>query len=148
MRTKLELPSFPKVDKRLLGTWKSDARRTLKDWRWKKSLSPKRIKKCKTIFGKSEAIFTKTKVISRLSHRNWESVRRYAVLGADKNSVAIIEFGELEIKNRKKYEPLTLEFVEELSQPRITHIHFVDDYYWISYGKNREFFRKISGAMK
>jgi len=85
MRTKLELPSFPKVDKRLLGTWKSDARRTLKDWRWKKSLSPKRIKKCKTIFGKSEAIFTKTKVISRLSHRNWESARRYAVLGVDKN---------------------------------------------------------------
>ena len=148
-KAKSILPKFPKTDKRLLGTWKSDARRTLKDWRWKKGLSPQRIKKCKTFFGKSEAIYTKTKIISRLRHRNWESTRRYAVLGMDKDSVAIMEFGELAVKkSRKRYELSPLEFAEELAQPRITHIHFTDDYYWISYGKNREFYRKISGAMK
>ena len=148
-KIKFTLPRFPKTDKRLLGTWKSDARRTLKEWHWKKNLSPKRIGKCKTIFGKSEAVYTKTKIISRLRHRNWESAICYRVLGVDENSVAIAIFGEPKIKNWKKYDPDLLDLAKEIyAKPRIAHIHFVDNYYWISFGKNREFFRKIHGARK
>jgi hypothetical protein len=67
----------------------------------------------------------------------------------DENSVAIIEFGEPKVKNPKKYDPYWLKFGKDtFVKPRILHIHFIENHYWISFGKNREFFRKISGARK
>jgi len=30
-----------------------------------------------------------------------------------------------------------------LPDPRIVHIHFKGGHYWVSYGKNREFFRRV-----
>jgi hypothetical protein len=39
---KAEQPSFPKWDKRLLGVWKSDRRRTFRDWTWTKKLTPQK----------------------------------------------------------------------------------------------------------
>jgi hypothetical protein len=39
---------------------------------------------------------------------------------------------------------------EFMSKPEIKHIHFCEDYYWISFGngKHREFFRKICGGKR
>ena len=146
LKSAFEQPSFPKTEKRLLGTWKSDKRRTFAEWSWAKKLTPKKKEWFKSIFGKLEINYGRTKVISRLRHRRWEQSRRYVVLGSDENSVAIVNFGRLEIKNRRKYSPLGLEIVDELhSKPEIKHIHFDKKHFWvlIGNGKNRQFFRKL-----
>jgi hypothetical protein len=140
-------PRFPKTDKRLLGVWKSDRKRTFRDWVWTKIISPKRKHRFKLLFGKLEITYTRTKVISSLRYRKWEQSRRYVTLASDEDSVALLQFGEIEIKNRRKYDSANLKFVKELfgSKPKIEHIHFDKRHFWISLGngKNREFFRKI-----
>jgi hypothetical protein len=139
-------PIVPKTDVRLLGTWKSDAKRTFQEWTWRKTLPPEKKKRIKSLFGKLEVTYNRTKVISKLRHRNWTSSRSYTVLGVDETSVAIITFGELEVKKRKKDNPYGLELLKNLySKPQIQQIYFDQKHYWISIGngKNREFFRKI-----
>jgi hypothetical protein len=99
------------------------------------------------IFGKLEITFTRTKVISLLPHRKWEESRRYALLGCDKTSVAIVEFGKWELKcPRNRQEGLRL-LAEMRSAPEIKHLHFDKNHMCISIGNGRcrEFFRKIGG---
>lgn len=69
------------------------------------------------------------------------------VVASDDTSVAVVQFGKTEIKSRRKYDPENLKLAEMLFpvRPRIQHIHFDENYFWISLGngRNREFFRKI-----
>ena len=94
--------------------------------------------------------YTRSKVIHNLPHRQWEQARQYLVAAADETSVAIVQFGKIEIKNRRKYNVENLKMVEELfpSKPKISQIHFDKKHYWISIGtgKNREFFKKIKSG--
>jgi hypothetical protein len=144
---KLKAPVFPKFDKRLLGSWKSDRARTFEEWSWTKRLSPRRKKGLQSLFGKLKITYTRTKVISTLHYRQWEQSSRYKVVATDEASVAIVKYGKLHIKNRQRYDPENLKFADALfpSKPTILHIHFTGKYYWISLGtgRNREFFRKI-----
>ena len=138
--------NFPETDPRLLGSWKSDLRRTFRDWNWKSNTSPKKRDRLKSLFGKSMVTFTQTKTILNLPHRDWQTSRHYSILGIDETSVAIMEFGELEIKNKHKYWTEGVKMVKEFcSKPVIKHIHFENDYYWLSIGtgKNREFFKRL-----
>lgn len=148
-KQKVAVPVFHKTDRRLLGTWKSDRVRTFKEWSWIKKLSPQKQARFKTFFGKLEITYTRTKVISCLRYRKWEQASRYQVVASDETSVAIVQFGKLQIKNRRRYDPENLKFAESLfpAEPRISHIHFDKTHYWISLGtgRNREFFRKIRG---
>jgi hypothetical protein len=149
VNVKSDLPHFPKIDKRLLGTWKSDKRRTFAEWNWKKNTPPKKREKLKSFFGKLEITYTRTRVISALRHRKWEQTRRYAVLATDDTSVAIVQFGKTEVKDRRRYDLANLEFLEEFcSKPQIEHIHFDKKHFWVSLGngRNREFFRKIRSS--
>jgi len=137
---------FPKFDKRLPGAWKSDKKRTFAEWNWKRNTSPDKRAKIKSLFGNLEITYTRSKVHSKLPHRKFAYARRYVILGVDDESVAIAEFGEMEIANRKKYDPVNLEILKEFcSKTKIKHIHFDKKHYWVSLGngKNREFFRKI-----
>ena len=147
MTGKSKGPAFRKIDKRLLGTWKSDRIRTFKEWSWTKNISPQKKKRFQSIFGKLEITYTRTKIISSLRHRKWEQATRYKVVATDQTSVAIVLFGELQIKNRRQYNPENLKFAETLfpRQAQISHVHFDKKHYWVSLGtgKNREFFRKI-----
>ena len=147
MKRILEQPKFLNVDRRLLGTWKSDRLRTLKEWNWIKRLSLQKKKRFQALFGKLEITYTRTRVVFLLRHRKWEQSRRYELVAADENSVAIVSFGKMRIKNRRNYDPANLKFLDESlwSKPRIQHIHFEKNHYWISLGngRNREFFRKI-----
>jgi hypothetical protein len=148
MRVTSKPPRFQKFDKRLLGTWKSDKRRTFKDWVWKKKLAPARRKFFESLFGKLRVTYTRGRVISSLRHRGWEQSQRYIVVAHDETSVAIVKYGPLQIKDRRKYDAENLKLAEEMFgvHPKITHIHFDKQHYWISLGngRNREFFRKIS----
>jgi hypothetical protein len=139
-------PQFPKTDKRLLGTWKTDKRRTFLKWNWSKDSSPKRKAHIKSLFGKWEFTYTRTKVISLNRPRKWESSRHYRILGADDSCVAIVEFGELEVKHPSKYWAEGLEMVKEFtSKPAIKVIHFDKKHAWFYFGNgnNREFLTKM-----
>ena len=140
------LPKFPKTDSRLLGTWKSDRKRTFAEWVWRKKTPPRKKEKLKALFGKLRITYTRSRVISNLPHRKWATWRRYSILAADQTSVAIVIFGKLQVKDAHKYDRYLLETVNELcSKPEIQQIHFTGRDYWISIGngKNREFFHKL-----
>lgn len=114
----------------------------MKEWTWTKRPSVAKRRKLRAIFGKLEITYTRTKIISKL--RNWETWRSYAVLGTDETSVAIWVLGDLRIKNAQRYDPVCLDLLKEhWSKSEIRHIHFARNCYWISLGKNREFFRRI-----
>ena len=136
-----------KIDRRLLGSWKSDAKRTFADWSWKKGTTSVGKARLKSLFGKLEITYTRNRIISRLPHLQWEEAQRYTMLGTDAESAAIVIFGKHKIKDRKKYDPLNLAILEDCPVPdeRIEHIHFGKDYYWVyvGNGRNREFFRRM-----
>jgi hypothetical protein len=145
-KAKIKIPGFLKPDPRLIGTWKSDKRRTFSEWSWKKNTSPRRKEALRSRFGKHELTFTRSRLVSKLPHRKWETAQQYCVLATDETSVAILQFGELEIKNRHKYWELGLAMVEQwMSQPQIMHLHFDKKHFWISIGNGRcrEFYRRI-----
>ena len=75
------------VDKRLLGTWRSDKRQTFREWPWRPRTPAARKRKLKKFFGKLEVRFTVRRIELRL--RDWKYVGPYEVLGWDANSVAI-----------------------------------------------------------
>jgi hypothetical protein len=143
---KSRVPKFPKIDKRLLGKWKSDKRKTFLDWNWKKNTAAAKKQRLKSFFGKLILTFTRNRIITRLPHRQWQTSRQYFIIGVDEASVALFEIGEIKIKNEKKYSGIGLRTVKEFfSKPEIKHIHFEKKHFWLSIGngRNREFFRKL-----
>jgi len=116
-----------KTHRRLLGTWRSDRRRTLKDWVWPPRTSAKARKRWAAIFGHLLLRYTRTRVYS--DYQGTESTQEYAILGSDADSVAI-----------KTYDSL-------LEEDRIYHIHFEGErHYWITLGRQREWFRRVKPA--
>jgi hypothetical protein len=115
----------PKTDKRLLGSWKSDRRRTVSEWRFKKRLSPQRKRKFLAIFGRLALTYTRTRIRGVL--RRYRFIQSYKLLAADSDTVAIIYHDS----------QLTSEW-------RIQHIHFQGtDRFWIALGPNREWFKRV-----
>lgn len=116
-----------KADKRLLGIWRSDRRRTLAEWRFAKRLSPEKRRKILAIFGKLRVTYTRTRIRGVLG--DYRLTQAYELLAADSDTVAI----------RYHDSQLTGEWL-------IEHIHFEgSDRYWISLGHCREWFRRIKG---
>jgi hypothetical protein len=117
----------PKTDKRLLGTWHSDRRRTLKELRFRPGLSRKHRDYLRASFGYLRVRYTRRQIHGVL--RDYRFSQPYEVLASDAISVAI-----------RHYYELTDEWL-------ITHIHFHDDrHYWISVGFIREWFRRVKDA--
>jgi hypothetical protein len=105
-----------KTDKRLLGTWRSDRRRTVPDWRFAKRLSPEKRRKFLAIFGKLQVTYTRTCIRGVL--RDYRFTQPYELLAADSDTVAI------------RYHDTQL-----TSEWRIQHIHFLGrDRYWTGVG--------------
>ncbi len=113
------------TDSRLLGTWRSDAKRTRKDIAARRDIPTSRRKKLDALFGKLELRYTRTKCYARL--RTYTSVNRYTVLAKDISSVALLTN-------------------DPSAGEQIHHIHFENQYYWIylGSGKVREFFKRVS----
>jgi hypothetical protein len=113
----------PKTDKRLLGTWKSDRRRTFKDFVPPRRLRGRKLNRFKTIFGKLTVRYTRHKV-----HSDYEGSLQsvdYELLGSDADSVVIMVSGQVP------------------ADSKIQHIHFEGKYYWISLEGLREYFRRV-----
>jgi len=114
----------PKTDRRLLGTWRSDRRRTVKEWRFLPR-TPQRIRKrLAAIFGHLALRYTRRRLYS--DYRGDRQTHEYEVLASDAESVAII-YRDLSEREWK-----------------ILHIHFEGRWYWISLGPQREFFRRVT----
>jgi hypothetical protein len=114
-----------KTDKRLLGTWRSDRRLTLKDRVWRRGWSGQKRKKIASIFGHLTLRYTRSRLYS--DYRGHKAITKYEVVAADSDSVAIRTWDSL------------------LKEWRIRHIHFAGDHYWISIasGWNREWFKQV-----
>lgn len=114
-----------KIDRRLLGTWKSDRRKTFAEFRPKKNADPKALRKLKAIFGKLKLHWTRTNVHS--NYDGFSESQTYDVLASDSQSVVI-----------RIYENLFEEY--ELKQMFFEGT----EYYWVYVGGNlREYFKRI-----
>lgn len=115
-----------KTDKRLLGTWRSDRRRTLKDWIWRRGWSARKRRLFASIFGHLTIRYTWTRFYTNF--KGHKETKQYEVVAADSDSVAVVRWDSL------------------LQEFRIRHIHFQGERYWISIGRQREWFKKIKKA--
>ena len=112
------------LDRRLLGTWRSDARQTFRYWLFAENVPAETRKRFKRIFGKLTHTYSPTRFVS--DFRGERTVYRYEVLGKDAGSIAI--------RYWRRDDP----------EGEISHIHFSDPHYWIvtDLGQ-REFFRRL-----
>ena len=111
-------------DRRLIGTWRSDGSRTLKEYSFPESSTPKDRRRIRSYFGDLILKYTARRIYSRL--KDWKDITPYTILAMDSDSVAILYWDSL------------------LEEHRIQHIHFEEDRFWISLGdRNREFFKRL-----
>jgi hypothetical protein len=116
----------PQRDKRLLGVWKSNRKRTVSEWRFNSALSPKKRQQFLKIFGR--LIITYTPRFRTWKMDEYRNRHQYTVLGKDWHSVAI-----------KYVFPVTAEDL-------IEYIVFEgEDSYYVIMGKNREWFKRVKG---
>ena len=116
----------PKLDEDLVGTWRSDRRRTVAEWRFTKRLTPERRRKFLGIFGKLRLTYTRTRI--RGVYGDYRYTPRYEVLGADSDTVAI-----------------RFEDTQVTGEWRLQHLHFEGrDRYWVALGRNREWFKRVN----
>ncbi len=112
------------IDRRLIGTWRSDGRRTLKEYSFPEDSTDKDRRRIRRYFGDLILRYTARRIYSRLRDR--KGITPYTVIAMDSESVAILYWDSL------------------LEEHRIQHIHFEGDRFWISLGdRNREFFRRV-----
>jgi hypothetical protein len=114
-----------KTDRRLLGTWVSDRRRTFRHFKPKAGCPPQSLRKFKAIFGKLAVKWGR-----RFYHTELDGHRRsarYEVVASDASSVVVRSRDELS------------------GEDQLQHIHFDGDYYWValSGGSLCEFFRRV-----
>jgi hypothetical protein len=110
---------------RLIGTWRSDARKTSREIAARRDIPASKKSKLRRLFGKLELRYTRTHCHARLE--NFGTVTRYTVVAKDSSSVAIVSD-------------------DPIAGKQIFHIHFDTDYYWICLGSGRmrEFFKRLN----
>jgi hypothetical protein len=112
-------------DSRLIGTWKSDGRKTAKEIAARRDIAASKKVKLRRFFGKLELHYTQSRCYLRLG--NYVSVNRYTVVAKDAWSTALVVF-------------------DPVAGKQIVHIHFEGEHYWITLGSGRmrEFFKRVS----
>jgi hypothetical protein len=103
---------------------RSDAQKTLRDIEARRDIPSPKKKKLRSLFGKLELRYTRTRLHARAG--TFVSISRFTVVAKDSSSTAIV-------------------IESPLTGLQISHIHFEGDYYWIHLGsgKIREFFKRI-----
>lgn len=113
------------IDKRLLGTWKSDTRRTMREIRNLRDVTPAEANGLRKFFGKLSVRYTRGKVYQQLSGAT--SVSAYRVAAKNGDGVVIVIDSALGVS----------------ALDSIVHVHFDGRYYWVCLGKYREYFKRI-----
>ncbi|HEV8067803.1 MAG TPA: hypothetical protein VGP76_08695 [Planctomycetaceae bacterium] len=118
-----------KVERRLLGTWRSDRRRTLQFYKPGPQSTHKGHGKFKSIFGKLIVRWTARRCYFEFDGTRFDGERwsePYEVVATDETSVVVRTAG-----------------VD--GAPVLSQIHFEGDYYWIAVsGFLCEYFRRIA----
>jgi hypothetical protein len=112
------------VDRRLLGTWRSDKRRTSAELRPWLEQRAQRAQLFARILGRLTFRYTPTRIHE--SGIGQPSSRAYKVVAKDAESVVIETFDAL------------------LGRTHLVHIHFEDGRYWLSAGAVREWFKRVA----
>ena len=115
------------IDKRLLGTWRSDVFRTKRELNARRDISPRRGRALIALFGRLELRFTRTRCLSSLNG-SVESAP-YKVVAKDASTVAIVSSDVL------------------TGNEVVQHFHFVGGtQFWINVGTGvfREFFKRVT----
>jgi hypothetical protein len=117
------------TDSRLIGTWRSEGRKTAIEIAARRDIPVSKKKKLRRFFGKLEVRYTETHCYLQLS--DYVSASRYKVVAKDASSVALI------VDN-------------PIAGKQISHIHFEGNHYWITLGSGRmrEFFKRVSPKKK
>jgi hypothetical protein len=119
-------------DKRLIGTWRSDKRRTAREIRARRDIpAGKRRTQLVSIFGKLTLRYTRSKCYTEFN--GTKEVRPLRIVAKDSGGVVVL--GTTPLSN----------------QDLIYHIRFEapsgpsdkPQYYWISLGQFREYFRRL-----
>jgi hypothetical protein len=95
----------PKIDRRLLGVWRSDRGRTFRNYKPGPKSTPRSSRRFKAIFGKLRVRWTRKFVYTEYEASRSRS--SYAVVASDRISVVVCIDDEL------------------------LHVHFEGDHYWI-----------------
>jgi hypothetical protein len=115
------------IERRLLGTWVSDGRRTIGDLEKRRKLSAKGRKAMNAIFGKLRLRYTRSRCYSTLDGNT--DALPYRVLATNSEGAVLI--------GRSLPEWLTAE-------EQIQHVRFVsDNLYWVCLGGIHEYFRRV-----
>jgi hypothetical protein len=117
-------------DSRLIGTWRSDGRKTAKEIAARRDISASKKAKLRRFCGKLELRYTPSRCHSRLGGQ--VSVNRYAVVAKDAWSAALVVFNPILGK-------------------QIVHVHFEsENRYWITLdsGRMREFLKRVNPKKK
>ena len=121
------------TDDRLIGTWQSDADRTIAGMRERKPVDDKQETALRTLFGKLRVTYTQTALTTDLDGK--AETGRYEVLGKDKHSVAIREI---------KDKPSPLDGVVDLSEFTVIQFDGPDSYWlYTQIGGIREYFKRV-----
>jgi hypothetical protein len=120
------------TDDRLLGTWQSDADRTIAGIRARRPVNDKQEAAFRTLFGKLRVTYTPTILTTDLDGKSEPG--RYEVLGKDKHSVAIREI---------KDKPSPLDGVIEISEFTVIQFDGPNSYWlYTQIGGIREYFKR------
>lgn len=96
-----------RVDDRLIGTWQSDGERTIATMKEQRKLNDKQVESLNTLFGKLQITYTNNREI-RTSMNDSKDSGRFEIVGMDKNSVVIREYGtkrpDVEYFNLSEYQ--------------------------------------------
>lgn len=112
------------IDKRLLGTWQSDRRKTFQHFKPKAGTSPAAFRQFKAIFGKLTLTWDRRQVHTQFD--GMEETSPYEVVAIDSRSVVIRTFNTI------------------FDEPLLHHIHFEEKWYWMAISGNIvEWFRRI-----
>lgn len=111
-----------KSAQRLLGDWKSDRRRTMAEWKWSPRTTAKKKQFVTSLFGHLKLRYTRKYVYS--DYQGTKDRQPYEVLGCDSFSIAIAIGNSI------------------LGEALIYQLNFEGDAYWISLGRQREWFRR------
>jgi hypothetical protein len=113
-----------RIDRRLIGTWKSDRRMTFRHFTPKRGATPQQLRKFKSLFGKLTVRYGTQYFHEEMDGSKFRT--KYELLAQDSETVVV-----------RFYDTLR-------EEARVVQIHFEKDHYWIWAWGMREFFKRVS----
>jgi hypothetical protein len=110
-----------KVDKRLVGTWKSDKERTVARWQYNKQVDSAQRERFESIFGKLLWRITETHYYGTFEDQKFSGT--YTVLASDERSVCVSHHND--------------------GKPELKQYFFEEGYMYVLSGYNVEFLKRV-----